>query len=74
LPHRTSRVASTHFQEEEAGEAIADEKGGAEREGRRCSRVPAEEREMGEVTESERGDARCMMMAWLICSGTTTLM
>jgi len=38
-------------------EAIADEKGGAEREGRRrCARGPAEEEErgMGEVTESER--------------------
>jgi len=37
-------------------EAIADEKGGAEREGRRrCARGPAEEeRGMGELTESER--------------------
>jgi len=48
LPHRLSRVASTYFQEEEAGEAIVHEeikrRGGG-------VRGAAEERE-GEVTES----------------------
>jgi hypothetical protein len=50
-------------------------KAGAEREGAACARGPAAEGgEMGRRDRKREGDARSMMMAWLICSGTTTLM
>lgn len=64
LPHRTSRVASTYFQEEEAGEAIVDEKSGrGERRAAACEGAAEEEaRDDGEVTESERAGRERFMV------------